>query len=256
MTQLTLPTLAVAPAQVVRGSGILKSMGDAIARLGTRPIVIRGDRSLLASEAFLAPALVKLTVMQASYGHDCSEPTLQRLSGAIAHHQADVVIGVGGGKALDTAKLVAHQAGLPVVTIPTSAATCAAWTALSNVYSEAGAFRYDVPLDRCPDLLILDIAMPVIDGYELLRRFRRHSKLANVPAIVVSARAGTVDQQRVLQLFQPTESRIDAYVGKPFNPAHLLQTVKNVLANHKDFLLKKNRRGEKANGRRAVERVG
>ncbi len=37
----------------------------------------------------------------------------------------------------------------------TSAATCAAWTALSNVYSDAGAFLYDLSLARCPDLLIL-----------------------------------------------------------------------------------------------------
>ena len=64
--------------------------------------------------------------------------------------------GSGGGKALDTAKLVAHQLQLPIITIPTSAATCAAWTPLSNVYSETGAFQYDVPLDRAPDLLVLD----------------------------------------------------------------------------------------------------
>lgn len=146
----------IAPAQVRRGSGILAAQGDAIAALGQRPIVVGGDRSLAAADPDLASALAALTVMPASYGNDCSEVTLAQLQAAIAAHQADVVIGVGGGKALDTAKLVAHQAHLPVVTIPTSAATCAAWTALSNVYSEEGAFLYDVALDRCPDLLILD----------------------------------------------------------------------------------------------------
>ena len=146
----------IAPAQVVRGAGILTSMRDHIARLGQRPLIVGGDRSLGMAKPFLEPALAALTVTQATYGHDCSEATLDRLRAAIAQHQADVVIGVGGGKALDTAKLVAHQSQLPVVTVPTTAATCAAWTALSNVYSEAGAFLYDVALSRCPDLLILD----------------------------------------------------------------------------------------------------
>jgi glycerol dehydrogenase len=90
------------------------------------------------------------------YGADCSEASLETLRQAVATHQADVILGVGGGKALDAAKLLAYQCQLPVVTIPTSAATCAAWTALSNIYSEQGAFLYDVGLPRCPDLTILD----------------------------------------------------------------------------------------------------
>lgn len=153
---MTLPPLMVAPAQVVRGAGILASMSDKIALFGQRPLMVGGDRSLNLAAPFLEPALADLETAQVSYGNDCSEVTLEKLQAAIAQHQADVVIGVGGGKALDTAKLLAHQTDLPVVTIPTSAATCAAWTALSNVYSETGAFLYDVSLSRCPDLLILD----------------------------------------------------------------------------------------------------
>jgi glycerol dehydrogenase-like iron-containing ADH family enzyme len=155
-TSNSLFTLTIAPAKVIRGAGALTNCGDAISRLGNRPLILGGDRTLALSQTHLQPILQQLQVAQASYGADCCEASLESLHKAATLHQADVIIGVGGGKALDTAKLIAHQLQLPVVTIPTSAATCAAWTALSNVYSETGAFLYDVTLSQCPDLLILD----------------------------------------------------------------------------------------------------
>jgi len=155
------PLLTIAPAQVLRGRELLVQSGSAIARLGRRPLVIGGNQTLAMVKPQLQPALEReqLSVAWMSYSPDCSETTLANLYQAVLHHQADVVIGVGGGKALDTAKLVAHQHQLPVVTMPTSAATCAAWTALSNVYSDQGAFQHDVVLSRCPDLLVLDYGL-------------------------------------------------------------------------------------------------
>jgi glycerol dehydrogenase-like iron-containing ADH family enzyme len=151
-------SLSIAPAQVVRGFGAIEQVGDQIARLGSRPLMIGGDRSLDVVKSRFKSVFKShsLSAAKASYGKDCSETTLADLKTAVADHQADLIIGVGGGKALDTAKLVAYQCNLPIVTIPTSAATCAAWTALSNVYSEQHAFLYDVALARCPDLLVLD----------------------------------------------------------------------------------------------------
>lgn len=150
--------LTIAPAQVIRGAGILPQASKMMVRLGQHPLIVGGDRTLEVVRPFLVPTLEQagLTVNQVSYAPDCSETRLALLKQAAINHQADVIIGVGGGKALDTAKLLAHQMELPIVTIPTSAATCAAWTALSNVYSEQGAFLYDVGLAKCPDLLILD----------------------------------------------------------------------------------------------------
>ncbi|MEG4282239.1 iron-containing alcohol dehydrogenase family protein [Microcoleus sp. A006_D1] len=154
-------SLTIAPACVLRGQKALAQAGDAIARFGKRPLIVGGSNSLAAAQPYLQPILEQQQLQSAhtAYGKDCSEISLETLREAVQTHQADFIIGIGGGKALDAAKLVAHQCKMAIVTIPTSAATCAAWTALSNIYSEQGAFQYDVTLTRCPDLLILDYGL-------------------------------------------------------------------------------------------------
>jgi glycerol dehydrogenase len=171
-TTTSLIPLLVAPSQILRGP--LHNAGAAIARLGKRPLVVGGDRSLPVVQPYLQPVCKKhkLTASHGSYSPDCSESSLLSLTEAVKQHQADLIIGVGGGKALDTAKLLAYQCQLPIVTIPTSGATCAAWSALSNVYSNEGAFQYDVPLSRCPDLLILD--------YDLIKTAPQRTLIAGI----------------------------------------------------------------------------
>ncbi|MEH2316246.1 iron-containing alcohol dehydrogenase family protein [Nostoc sp.] len=173
-TSSSLFPLAVAPAKVIRGSGVLQAAAAEIAYLGSRPLIVAGESTLAISRKNLHPVLEtqQLDTAQASYGVDCCEASLKSLQKTAKEHKADVIIGVGGGKALDTAKLVAQQLQLPVVTIPTSGATCAAWSALSNVYSEDGAFLYDVGLSRCPDLLILD--------YDLIKTAPQRTLVAGI----------------------------------------------------------------------------
>jgi len=173
-TSSSLFTLTIAPAKVIRGSGVLPAAAAEIIGLGNRPLIVAGERTLAISQENLQPILEtqQLQTAQASYSPDCCEASLKSLRKAAKEHKADVIIGVGGGKALDTAKLVAQQLQLPVVTIPTSAATCAAWSALSNVYSEDGAFLYDVALSRCPDLLILD--------YDLIKTAPQRTLIAGI----------------------------------------------------------------------------
>lgn len=170
----TFAPLAIAPARVLRGETCLATSGTEIARYGDRPLVIGGDRTLEVVKGYLQPVLDRqqLAWTSASYSPDCAEASLERLQTAVREHRADSLVGVGGGKALDTAKLLAHQCRLPIITIPTSGATCAAWTALSNIYSPEGAFQYDVALDRCPDLLILD--------YGLLRTAPQRTLVAGI----------------------------------------------------------------------------
>lgn len=156
-TATAILSLTIAPACVIRGQNAIARSTEAIARLGKRPLIVGGKNSLAAIQPYLENQ--QLQAAQATYGKDCSENSLKTLHEAAIAHKADFIIGVGGGKALDAAKLLAHQCQIPIATIPTSAATCAAWTALSNIYSEQGAFQYDVTLAKCPDLLILDYGL-------------------------------------------------------------------------------------------------
>ena len=160
-TDLNATQIFVAPAQVMKGEGILQQAGVAIARWGKHPLIVGGKHSVAVTKETLK-AIAKeqsLELETAFYTPDCSESSLKQLNKKFKAHKADFVIGVGGGKALDTAKLLGHQRNCPVVTIPTSGATCAAWTALSNIYTDAGAFQYDVSLNHCPELLILDYSL-------------------------------------------------------------------------------------------------
>ncbi len=155
-----LPTLTIAPAQVQRGWGIFSQAPELVQQFGQKALVIGGQQAQTVLKKALGQrqpdAFKEIKLAWSVPIKDCSEATLTALQAELHTHPADVIIGIGGGKALDTAKLVAHQAQLPIITIPTSAATCAAWTALSNVYSPAGAFQYDVGLATCPNLLMLD----------------------------------------------------------------------------------------------------
>jgi glycerol dehydrogenase-like iron-containing ADH family enzyme len=151
--------LHVAPAAVLRGTHALVDALESIVSLGRRPLVLGGKNLRKLNQLQVLFDRADLEIATANYAPDCSEASLDRLSASVAQHQADLIIGVGGGKCLDTAKLLAYRCKLPVVTIPTSGATCAAWTALANIYSDAGAFLSDVSLPKCPDLLILDYSI-------------------------------------------------------------------------------------------------
>ena len=80
-----------------------------------------------------------------------------------------------------------------------------------------------------PDLVLLDIMMPRIDGYEVAQQVRADPETASLPIIMLSAKAQTEDIRR------GAEVGVDAYVTKPFSPEHLVQVVTDHLQRFKDF---------------------
>ncbi|MFN5163125.1 MAG: iron-containing alcohol dehydrogenase, partial [Cyanobacteriota bacterium] len=148
----------IAPAQVLRGEGSWREALPLVSRLGSRPLLLGRSAATAPLRERLGADLSSsgLTPVPAALEHDCCEEDLASVTGIARQASCDAVIAVGGGKVLDAGKLLADRLDLPCVTVPTSAATCAGWTALANLYSPEGAFQRDVALRRCPDLLVFD----------------------------------------------------------------------------------------------------
>jgi glycerol dehydrogenase-like iron-containing ADH family enzyme len=147
--------LPVAPARVEIGPAVATHLGEVAAGFGTRALVVTGQHAWTAVGEELTRHLAEAHVASRVhvYDPDCTEETAAR---ALMDLAVDAVVGVGGGKALDLAKLVADMAGKPCITVPTSAATCAAWTALGNFYLPSGAFDHGRGLPHGPAAVLVD----------------------------------------------------------------------------------------------------
>lgn len=75
-----------------------------------------------------------------------------------------------------------------------------------------------------PDLIISDVAMPVVDGYEFIEKMKLDNKLKNIPVIFLSAKTKPEDIQKGMEL-----GAID-YLTKPYNNNELLKSIKKIVA--------------------------
>ena len=125
------------------GDNAYDSVAKICSMYGKRALLIGGEKALAAAKERLLDAIKDSPLQIADtmlFGHDCTYEGMDRLAACAAQLQVDMIFGMGGGKALDTAKGVGEKMGLPVFTFPTIAATCAATTALSVVYKPDGNF--------------------------------------------------------------------------------------------------------------------
>ena len=80
-----------------------------------------------------------------------------------------------------------------------------------------------------PDLILLDLMMPGIDGWEVYRQMRADKELAEIPVIIVTAKAQSIDKVLGLQV-----AKVADYITKPFGPKELVGSIERVLAQQKN----------------------
>jgi len=79
-----------------------------------------------------------------------------------------------------------------------------------------------------PDLIVLDVMMPFMDGFEVLKHLRSAPKTKDIPVIMLTAKAQDAD------VFRGWASGVDMYLTKPFNPMELLTFVKRIFHTRSD----------------------
>jgi DNA-binding response OmpR family regulator len=108
---------------------------------------------------------------------------------------------------IDLVKLILAREGFDVVGVP-------------------GGLEGLATIERLqPELVLLDLMMPDMDGWEVYRRMKANPAISRIPVIVVTAKAQSIDKVLGLQV-----AKVDDYITKPFGPAQLLKSVEKVLA--------------------------
>lgn len=143
--------------------GAWDALGEHLERRGVkRVLVIHGGVSWEKARRFF-PDLTGVDAIFEPYGGECSFEERDRMVALAETANVDAIIGVGGGKIADLAKAVAVYLAMPVVILPTLAATCAAWTPLSVMYDARGEMlQYDI-FARSNALVLLD-PMVILDS--------------------------------------------------------------------------------------------
>lgn len=150
-------TTAIFPSRYVQGRGALEQLGFELSRFGGKALALLdpfADDHL--GDQLETSCAGHLDCERVRFCGECSDEEIARLVALAQQVAPEVILGMGGGKALDTAKALAYELSLPVAVVPTLASSDAPCSALSVIYSAEGAFKRYLVLPRNPDLVLVD----------------------------------------------------------------------------------------------------
>lgn len=146
------------PGKYINEPGILDRCAPWIAAVGRKAFILAGKTAWEITSSRLTAGLLEAGVDYAfrEIAGPCTRERIDDAADGAQRYGADLVIGIGGGRVLDIAKAVGDKLSLPVVTVPTVPATCAAWSALTVLYDEEGRSTGYLPLSRSPEWVLAD----------------------------------------------------------------------------------------------------
>lgn len=153
--------LKVGCGKFFHGEGVISLLAGEIMRLGGKALLVGGptsvDRVMDAARESLDAACVSCVVRR--HTDYCTVAWAETYAALARSEGCTVLVGVGGGKCIDEMKCAAHFAGLPIITVPTSIATCVATSMVCIMYNEKGQRAPAVNLSKEVDVCIADTGL-------------------------------------------------------------------------------------------------
>lgn len=150
--------ILISPSKYVQDCGALNNLGEYVLAYGQKALLVASfeDQERVQSILDETVKTFNIQLITGQFGLECTNDEVERLISISKENKCEVIIGLGGGKALDTAKAVANANDLPVITVPTIASTDAPCSSLSVVYNEKGEFQEYRFYKRNPNLVLVD----------------------------------------------------------------------------------------------------
>ena len=146
------------PGKYIQGKGELSKLGEYISVYSNKAVLIIDGFIFDNYEEQIRQSckIENLNIKYERFTGECSRVEIDRIINASNDMKDIVIVGIGGGKTLDTAKAVAYYTQSPVIIVPTMASTDAPCSALSVIYTQKGEFSEYLFLKSNPDMVIMD----------------------------------------------------------------------------------------------------
>ncbi|MDD4735481.1 MAG: glycerol dehydrogenase [Kiritimatiellae bacterium] len=132
---------AVFPGKYIQGAGAIGELPGLMELLGRKGLILASPTACQSILPACGVDWVSREVRMETFRGECCEAELARVAGLVRECGAEVLVGMGGGKAIDTAKIVADREGVPVIVVPTIASTDAPCSGCAVIYSQEGVFE-------------------------------------------------------------------------------------------------------------------
>lgn len=150
--------IIASPSRYIQERGALKHLVSFTEKLGRNLLVLitESGKARIGAKVEESAKGTDTSITWCYFQKECSEAEINRIMAEARKAGSDVIVGIGGGKTLDTAKAVAYYLDLPVVIVPTIASTDAPCSALSVIYTDDGVFDKYLFLTANPNAVIMD----------------------------------------------------------------------------------------------------